>query len=144
MFKALALAAVTLVAATSFAEAQQRGYGQRGGYGYQQRGGYNQQFRGNGNFQARQYRGGNYNNSFNRNVYVKNGGNGNAWAAGAAGLVVGGLLGALAAQPSYAAPVQQYAPAPVGVVPGINNVPGCYYAAFVDIYGRQFFQQICN
>lgn len=140
MFKALALAAITLVAATSFAEAQQRYQGGGGGYG--QRGGYNQQFRGNGNFQARQYRGGNINNSFNRNVYVKRGGNGNAWAAGAAGLVVGGLLGALAAQPSYAAP--QYAPAPVGVVPGINNVPGCYYAAFVDIYGRQFFQQICN
>ena len=62
----------------------------------------------------------------------------------AAGLVVGGLLGALAAQPSYAQPVQQYAPAPVGVVPGINTVPGCYYAAFVDVYGRQYFRQICN
>jgi len=124
MFKTLALAAIATVALTSFAEAQQRGYGQRGGgYGYQQRGG-------------------NYNNSFNRNVYVKGGGNGNAWAAGAAGLVVGGILGALAAQPSYAAP--QYAPAPVGVVQGINNVPGCYYAAFVDMYGRQYFQQICN
>ena len=129
MFKTLALAAIATVALTSFAEAQQRGYGQRGGYN-----------------QA--YRGGNINNSFNRNVYVKRGGgwggNGNAWAAGAAGLVVGGLLGALAAQPSYAAPVQQYAPAPVGVVPGINTVPGCYYAAFVDVYGRQYFRQICN
>ena len=133
MFKTLALAAIATVALTSFAEAQQRGYGQRGG-GYQQRGGYNQVYRG----------GGNYNNSFNRNVYVKGGGNGNAWAAGAAGLVVGGLLGALAAQPSYAAPVQQYAPASVGVVQGINTVPGCYYAAFVDVYGRQYFQQICN
>ena len=121
MFKTLALAAIATVALTSFAEAQQRGYGQRGGYG-------------------QQYRGGNINNSFNRNVYVKRGGNGNAWAAGAAGLVVGGLLGALAAQPSYAAP--QYAP--VGVAPGINTVPGCYYAAFVDVYGRQFFRQICN
>ena len=121
MFKTLALAAVTLVAVTSFAEAQQR-Y-QRGGQGYNQ-----------------QYRGGNINNSFNRNVYVKRGGNGNAWAAGAAGLVVGGLLGALAAQPTYAAP--QYAP--VGVAPGINTVPGCFYAAFVDVYGRQFFRQICN
>ena len=138
MFKTLALAAIATVALTSFAEAQQRGYGQRGGgYGYQQRGGYNQA-----------YRGGNYNNSFNRNVnrnvYVKNngwgGGNGAAWAAG--GLALGAVIGALAAQPSYAAP--QYAPAPVGVVPGINNVPGCYYAAFVDVYGRQFFRQICN
>lgn len=132
MFKTLALAAIATVALTSFAEAQQRGYGQRGG-GYGQRGGYNQA-----------YRGGNYNNSFNRNVYVKNngwgGGNGAAWAAG--GLALGAVIGALAAQPSYAAPVQQYAP--VGVVPGINNVPGCYYAAFVDMYGRQFFQQICN
>lgn len=139
MFKTLALAAIATVALTSFAEAQQRGYGQRGGQGYGQRGGYNQA-----------YRGGNINNSFNRNVYVNRrggggwGGNGNAWAAGAAGLVVGGLLGALAAQPSYAQPVQQYAPAPIGVVPGINNVPGCYYAAFVDMYGRQFFRQICN
>lgn len=128
MFKTLALAAIATVALTSFAEAQQ--YRNQGGY-YPNRG-----------YQQQQYRGGNINNSFNRNVYVKRGGNGNAWAAAGAGLLIGGVLGALAAQPSYAAP--QYAPAPVGVVPGINTVPGCYYAAFVDVYGRQFFQQICN
>lgn len=62
------------------------------------------------------------------------------WAVAGVSAVVGGIVGALAAQPRYVAP--QYAP--VGVVPGINTVPGCYYAAFVDIYGRQFFRQICR
>jgi hypothetical protein len=130
MFKTLALAAIATVTLTSFAEAQQRGYGHRGGgYGQQYRGGYGRQV-----------------NVYNRNVYVNRrggwGGNGNAWAAGAAGLAVGALVGALAAQPAYAAPVPQYAP--VGVVPGMNTVPGCFYAAFVDQYGQQFFRQICN
>lgn len=121
MLKIVAAAAIAMLTLSTAAEAQQ--YQRHGGHGYHP-----------------QYRGGNINNSFNRNVYVKRGNNGEAWAAAGAGLLIGGILGALAAQPSYAAPP----PAAVGVVPGINTVPGCYYAAFVDIYGRQFFRQICN
>ena len=136
MFKTLALAAIATVALTSFAEAQQRGYGQRGG-GYGQRGGYNQA-----------YRGGNYNNSFNRNVYVKNGGNGNAWAAAGAGLAVGALLGVAAAQPSYAAPAYGYgyaAPAyGYGYAAPVTVVPNCYYVTFIDAYRRQSVRQVCD
>ena len=94
----IAAAATVLIGSIEMADAQQRQRYNGGGYA--------QQYRGGGNY---------YRNNGNR--YVQNnyyggrgyrGGNGNAWAAGAAGLAVGALLGAAVAAPAYAAPVQPY------------------------------------
>lgn len=124
MLKTIALAAVATVALSGAAEAQQR-Y-QRGGHGYQQ---------------------GYVNNSYNRNVYVNRGGNGNAWAAAGAGLLIGGVLGALAAQPSYGyaaapPPPPVYAPPQPLYLP--NVVPGCYQTQMIDQWGRVVMGTVCQ
>jgi hypothetical protein len=83
---------------------------------------------------------GNINNSFNK-TYKYNYGNDydiNPWAAAGIGFLGGALVGAIAAEPGYGYAEPGYP------VQGVNTVPGCYYAAFVDQYGRQYFQQICN
>lgn len=91
----------------------------------------------------------NYNYNYNYKYKNKNNNNINPWAAAGVGFLGGLIVGSANqnryAAPQYAAP-QYAAPAPQYGVPvqGINNVPGCYYAAFVDMYGRQYFQQICN
>lgn len=124
MLKTIALAAVATVALSAAAEAQQ--YQRRGGHGYQQ---------------------GYVNNSYNRNVYVnRRGGNGNAWAAAGAGLLLGGVIGALAAQPSYGyaapPPPPVYAPPQPLYLP--NVVPGCYQTQMIDQWGRVVMGTVCN
>lgn len=163
MFKIIIAAAIAIVALAPVAEAGERRvqkvynagfnnhtvykrkrvnvYNQRPAAGHYRPGKPNRYHRPkrNGNINAN----GNINNSFNNtyNYKYNNGYNDiNPWAAAGIGFLGGALVGALAAEPGYA-----YAAPGYGVpVQGVNTVPGCYYAAFVDMYGRQYFQQICN
>ena len=105
----IALSAVSALSLATFdaAEAQQRGYGNRG---------YNNVYRNNGNRYVQ--------NNFYGNrggYYGRRGGgwnNGAAWAAGLGGLAVGAIIGGALSQPAYGYPAPAYA-APV---PGPNCV----------------------
>lgn len=134
MKKLLAIAGIIFLCNYAVAEAQQRQYqGGRGGYSQQYRGGGGYRpngYRGGGNYAYRQ-RGGNVNNSFNRNVYVKNNGwGGGGWGWGAAGLGLGLLGGMLLTQPSYAYP------------PPVYNT-NCQDMWVWDQYGRKVLRTVC-
>lgn len=114
-------AAVFLMFCQTTAEAQQRQHYRGGGYhgGHNYRGGHNT-----------------YNNSFNRNVYVKNNGWGNGAGWAAAGIGLGLLGGALLAAPSYGGYAAPYPVTPV--------YPSCRRVWSYDIYGNGFWQTVCN
>lgn len=132
----IALALALIFVSATYAEAQQRG-------GYGNGNGYRQYNRG-GNYA---YRGGNYNNSFNRNVYVNNrggwNGNGAAWAAGVGGLAVGALLGSALAAPAYAAPAYPY-PAYGYGPPVVYAQPNCQRVQVIYPNGARSNQVVCN
>ena len=129
----IAISAVSALTMVTFdaAEAQQRGYGNRGGY--------NNVYRNNGNRYVQ-------NNFYgNRGGYYGGRGwnNGAAWAAGLGGLAVGAIIGgAIASQPAYAAPIGVPVSGPVcqqvqisqRLVP--NGAGGYYYA---PIYAQQCY-----
>lgn len=126
----IALALALIFVSATYAEAQQRGgYNRGGNYGY---------------------RGGNYNNSFNRNVYVNNrgggwNGNGAAWAAGVGGLAVGALLGSALAAPAYGAYGYPYAaPVPAYGPPVVYAQPTCQRVQVIYPNGARSNQVVCN
>ena len=93
----IAAAATVLIGSIEMADAQQRQRYNGGGYAQQYRGG--NVYRNNGNRYVQ-------NNYYGGRGYGR--GNGNAWAAGAAGLAVGAVLGAAIAAPNYGYAAQPY------------------------------------
>lgn len=99
MKKILVAAIATAVCVLStIADAQPR-YGGGGHYGPGwNNGGYRPNWNGGGNYYRPGWNGGGYYNGYYNNGW-------NSWGAFAAGAVVGGVIGAAAAYPTYAAPV---------------------------------------
>jgi hypothetical protein len=77
-----------------------------------------------------------------RRGYEHRGGGGGNWAAPlVGGLIIGGMLGAMANQPTYAAPPQYYVPQDPVYVPG----PYCtnQFVGY-DVWQRPLYRRICQ